>query len=97
MATFYTPGTHALNACGRRSRAALASGVCGALRLVIGRHNNVGVSLRERRDTNKVMLGVSLWARWDATLDNLSLSFMLSARFFYLCEQHHKDESIGAP
>ena len=98
MATCYTPGSHALNACGRRSRAALASGVCGALRLVIGRHNNVGVSLRERRDTNKVMLGVSLWARWDATLEYyVSLSFMLSARFFYLCGQHHKDDSIGAP
>ena len=27
---------------------------------------------------------------------SISLSFMLSARFFYLCEQHHKDESIGS-
>ena len=33
-----------------------------------GRHNNVGVSLRERRATREVMLGVSLRARWDATL-----------------------------
>ena len=52
------PGTHALN----------TSGACGALRLVGGRHNNVGVSLQERRDTTQVMLGVSLRARWDATL-----------------------------
>ena len=33
-----------------------------------GRRNNVGVSLRERRATMQVMLGVSLRARWDATL-----------------------------
>ena len=45
-----------------------AGGACGALRLVDGRHNNVGVSLRERRDITQVMLGVSLRARWDATL-----------------------------
>ena len=42
---------------------------CGALRLVGGRQNNVGVSLRERRDTTQVMLGVSLRARLDTTLD----------------------------
>ena len=40
----------------------------GALRLVGGCHNNVGVSLRERRDTAQVMLGVSLRARWYATV-----------------------------
>ena len=40
----------------------------GALRLVGGRRNNVGVSLRERLDTAQVMLGVSLRARWVATL-----------------------------
>ena len=45
-----------------------ACGVRGALRLVGRRHNNVGVSLRERRDTAQVMLGVSLQARWHATL-----------------------------
>ena len=33
-----------------------------------GRHNYVGVSLQERRATMYVMLGVSLRARWDATL-----------------------------
>ena len=33
-----------------------------------GRHNNVGVSLQERRGTTQVMLGVLLRARWDATL-----------------------------
>ena len=34
-----------------------------------GRHNNVvGGSLQERRATTQVMLGVSLRARWDATL-----------------------------
>ena len=33
-----------------------------------GRHNYVGVSLQERRATMQVMLGVSLQARWDATL-----------------------------
>ena len=33
-----------------------------------GRHNNIGVSLRERQATMQVMLGVSLRARWDATL-----------------------------
>ena len=61
-------------ACNETSRAssctagvAQASGARGALRLVGGRHNNVGVSLRERRDTAQVMLGVSLRARWDAT------------------------------
>ena len=49
------------HACGAR-------GARGALRLVGGHHNNVGVSLRERRATTQVMLGVSLRARWDATL-----------------------------
>ena len=39
-----------------------------ALPLVGGRHNNVGVSLREMRATMQVMLEVSLRARWDATL-----------------------------
>ena len=48
--------------------AARASGARGALPLVDGRHNNVGVLLRERRATTQVMLGVSLRARWDATL-----------------------------
>ena len=33
-----------------------------------GCHIYVEVSLQERRATMKVMLGVSLWARWDATL-----------------------------
>ena len=33
-----------------------------------GRHNYVGVSLQEMRATMQVMLGVSLPARWDATL-----------------------------
>ena len=41
-------------------RTGLTSGACGALRLVGGRHNNVGVSLQERRGTTQVMLGVSL-------------------------------------
>ena len=50
------------------SRAGLTSVACGVYRLVSGRHNNVGVSLREIRGTTQVMLGVSLRARWDATL-----------------------------
>ena len=58
----HTPGTHALNCFGSHVRC------CGALRLVGGRHNNVGVSLRERRDTSQVMLGASLRARWGTTL-----------------------------
>ena len=33
-----------------------------------GRHNYVAVSLQERRAAMQVMLGVSLQARWDATL-----------------------------
>ena len=33
-----------------------------------GRHNYVGVSLQERRATMQVMLGVTLRARWDASL-----------------------------
>ena len=33
-----------------------------------GCNNNVGGSLQERRATAQVMLGVSLRARWDATL-----------------------------
>ena len=34
-----------------------------------GRHNNAGVTaVQERRATTQVMLGVSLRARWDATL-----------------------------
>ena len=36
-----------------------------------GRHNNVGVSLQERRATMQVMLRVSLRARWDTTLVDL--------------------------
>ena len=49
-------------------RPGIASGARGALSLVVGRHNNGGVSLRDRRATMPVMLGVSLRARWDATL-----------------------------
>ena len=63
-ATFYMPDTHAAgvaHACGAR----------GALRLVGGHLNNVGVSLRERPATTQVMLEVSLRARWDATLVNI--------------------------
>ena len=37
---------------------AIARGTRGALPLVGGGHNNVGVSLRERRATMQVMLGV---------------------------------------
>ena len=50
-------------------RPALTSGRTWSL--AIGRrgvNNNVGVSLPERRATMEVMLGVSLRARWDATL-----------------------------
>ena len=32
------------------------------------RHNNVGVSVRAKRDTTQVMLGVSVRASWDTTL-----------------------------
>ena len=42
-----------------------------------GRHNTVGVSQREWQATMQVMLGVSLRARWDATLvlfNDLSVS-----------------------
>ena len=38
-----------------------------------GRHNNVGVSLRERRATMQEMLWVSLRARWDATLEYIMM------------------------
>ena len=48
---------------------ALASGSRGALLLVGGRHNYVGVSLQEILATMQVML-VSLRAKWDATLVN---------------------------
>ena len=43
-----------------------------------GRHNNVG-SLQERQATTQVMLGVSLRARWDATLvsDNKTMLSIL--------------------
>ena len=47
---------------------ALASGARGALPWSEGRHNYVGESLQERPVTMQVMLGVSLRARWDATL-----------------------------
>ena len=46
----------------------LAKGEHGALSLVGGCHNYVGVSLQEGRATMLVMLGLSLRARWDATL-----------------------------
>ena len=46
-----------------------------------GRHNNVGVSLRERRATMQVMLGVSLRVRWDATLVRL---MFISGGFHFL-------------
>ena len=42
-----------------------------------GRHNNVEVSLRERRATMHVMLGVSLRARCDATLVYLTMAAVL--------------------
>ena len=48
--------------------AALASGARGALPLVGGCNNNVGVSLRERQAITQVMLGLSLRARWDTTI-----------------------------
>ena len=38
-----------------------------------GRHNNVGLSLRESRATMQVMLGLSLRARWDSTLVSIML------------------------
>ena len=53
--------------CGRRSRLARAE----PCHWSEGRHNNVGVSLRERRATKQVMLGVSLRAIWDANLVNI--------------------------
>ena len=59
---------HAMKLRVQAPRAAHASGARGALPLVGGRHNNVGVSLWERQATTQVMLGVSLRARWDATL-----------------------------
>ena len=46
---------------------ALASGSRGACHWSEPRRG-VGVSLQERRATMQVMLGVSLRARWDATL-----------------------------
>ena len=64
---------HAMKLRGQALRAALASGTRGALSLVGGRHNNVGVSLRERRATTQVMLGVSRRARWDATLVQVNM------------------------
>ena len=69
-ATFYTPGTHALNTC-----------VCGALRLFGGRQNNVGVSLRERQGTTQVMLGVSLRAKWGSTLVHNIIQFVLNRQW----------------
>ena len=33
-----------------------------------GVNTMLGVSLRVRRHTTQVMLGLSLWARWDTTL-----------------------------
>ena len=59
---------HAMKLRVQTLRPALVSGARGALPLVGGRHNNVVVSLHERRATMQVMLGVSLRARWDATL-----------------------------
>ena len=59
---------HAMKLRVQALRVALVSGARGALPLVGGRHNNVGVSLRERRATTQVMLGMSLRARWEATL-----------------------------
>ena len=49
---------------GRRSRAARIE----TCQWSEGRHNYVVVSLQERRATMQVMLGVSLRARWDATI-----------------------------
>ena len=57
----------------------LASVARGALPLVGG---YVGVSLQERRATMQVMLGVSLRARWDATLV-ITLS-LHSGRWYFL-------------
>ena len=54
---------HVMRAARRRSRATHAEHCHWSE----GRHNNVG-SLRESRATTQVMLGVSLRARWDATL-----------------------------
>ena len=59
---------HAYYACHDISCASPAGRCSQALPLVGGHHNNVGVSLWERRATTQVMLGVSLRVRWDATL-----------------------------
>ena len=48
---------HAMKLRVQALRAVLSSGARGALPLVGGRHNNVGVSLRERRAITQVMLG----------------------------------------
>ena len=60
------PGTHALNTCGAHERRVRSLAI--GRRVHPWRDNNVGVSLRERRDTTEVMLGVSLQARYDTTL-----------------------------
>ena len=62
---------HAMKLRVQALRPALARGARGALPLVGGHHNNVGVSLRERPATRQVMLVVSLRARWDVTLVNI--------------------------
>ena len=53
---------------GQALQPALASGAHEPYHWSEGRHNNVGMYLRERLATTQVMLGVSLRARWDATL-----------------------------
>ena len=60
---------HAMKLRVQALRPALTIGARGALPLAGG--DNVGVSLRERRATMQVMIGVSLRARWDATLVNI--------------------------
>ena len=44
----------------------------GGLDFAPWRHNNVGVVTTARHDTTQVMLGLSLWPRWDTTLVHTS-------------------------
>ena len=75
---------HAMKLRVQALRAALASGARGALPLVGWVSYNCWVSLRDRHATMQVMLGVSLQARWDATLVSLiqsHVSFSLMFQF----------------
>ena len=54
----------------------------------------VGVSLQERQATMQVMLWMSLWARWDATLVILIIIGLIYIKLYYIILKYSLKKSF---